>query len=156
MTRYDLLVRKVRAEFPELAIVPRKGTWLGLFFGLMTKLTGANYDHMVTTIGSTIYVGDSWANRTDDGKYKTLRHELIHIRQFHGWPFGYHWPRINHALFSIFYLLVLPALWTYRARFEREAYTQTLLVDRELHGPISDLDMELNAEAMVLRFTGPQ
>lgn len=135
--RFEVLSQLTKREFPRFSIRDRSSTWLRLFMGNSTA----------TTIGSTVYTDPSiWADLTSDQRYKVLRHEKVHIRQFNRWPFGrWAWP-LNHVLVALCYLFVLPMVWTLRARFEREAYVQSLMVDFELDGRISDARMEENAE----------
>jgi hypothetical protein len=127
---------------------------LAPIFWLLSKITRRDYSGFNTTIFSTMYVGPDWATDSSTSRYKSLRHEMKHIDQFHRWPLGrWAWP-VNHLLTSIAYLLILPVLWTLRARFEREGYTQTLLVEYELNGPFSDARMEDNARWMADTFGG--
>lgn len=155
MGYYEAMLRRIRTEFPKFKVVNRDDTWLRHPFRLLRKVTKSDYFNFVTTIGQTVYVGPGWKDRPDISKYKVLRHELVHLRQFRVFPFGASWRYLNLTLFAFFYLFVLPAFWTYRARFEREAYAQTLLVQYELEGAISDRDMGENTKRMVRIFTGP-
>jgi len=154
MDRYTVLSSQVRAAFPRFRVVRRQDSWLAPVFWLLGKLTGMNYAGFTTTIFSTMYVGSDWDAISSNAKYGTLRHELQHIRQFHRWPLGaWAWP-INHGLMTLAYLLLWPVLWTFRAKFERAGYAQTLLVEFELHGPFSDLRMEENARWLAETFGG--
>jgi hypothetical protein len=154
INRFELLRRQTAAEFPRFNIRQRRKSWLRPIFWMLEKVTGRVYSSFTTTIGSTMYVGDNWDQKSTNSKYSTLRHEKKHIEQLHRWPLGrWAWP-VNHVLFSICYLLVLPVLWTFRARFEREAYTETLLVQYELSGRISDERMEENAAWLAKIFGG--
>ena len=155
MNRYEAIIQRICSEFPAFKIVERDKSWLRLPFRLLSKVTKTDYFNFVTTIGSTIYVGPGWNERSDNDRYRVLRHELIHIRQFHNWPFGRRLSWLNHAFFSFAYLFILPFLWTFRAKFEREAYTQTLLVQFELGGTITDPEIDRNTERMVRTFSGP-
>lgn len=145
INRFEILRRQTRAEFPRFTIKQRQRSWLRPVFWLLEKLTGRSYSTFTTTIASTVYVGDAWDDHSNDGKYAILRHEKVHIEQVHRWPLGRRlWP-VNHIIFMLGYLLLLPVLWTLRAHFERAGYTQTLLVQFELNGKISDYQMERNA-----------
>ena len=62
---------------------------------------------------------------------------------------------MNGILFAVCYLMVLPFFWTFRAKFEREAYTQSMLVQFELGGSLTEPEMSANAEKMVQTFCGP-
>jgi hypothetical protein len=154
VNRFEILRRQMRAEFPRFTIKPRRSSWLRPVFWLLSKLTGQNASAVTTTVGSTVYVSDAWDDHSNDGKYAILRHEKVHVAQAHCWPLGRRlWP-VNHVLFGLSYLLILPILWTLRARFERAGYTQTLLVQFELYGKISDHQMERNAVWLAEVFGG--
>ena len=76
---------------------------------------------VATTIGKTIYLADSeWG--TDSGA-DTLRHELVHVRDFKKWS----------VLFLISYALVLPAVFSLRAVWEWRGYRETLRALWEEH-----------------------
>lgn len=131
MNRFETLWPRVVQEIPGARIVKRSDFWL-------TRWMGKRYDNFTTTIWRTCYVSSQWDTRSSDDRYKTLRHELQHLRQFRNWPFKslgrrYLWP-INAVIMSLCYLLVLPVFWTLRAKFERAGYEQTLLVEYELGG----------------------
>lgn len=154
INRFELLRQQTAAEFPRFRIRARNKSWLRLIFWLLAKITRKNFSSFTTTIGSTMYVGTDWDTMGSNEKYIILRHEKKHIDQFHRWPLGrWAWP-VNHVLMGLCYLLVLPAIFTLRARFEREAYTQTLLVQFELKGKISDGQMERNAAWLAEMFGG--
>lgn len=140
--RYQILANRTRKEFPRFNTKKRDSSWLRPIFWVLKKITRQDYKTFTTTIFSTMYVGPSWEEKSQDEKYKTLRHEKKHIRQFHCFPLGrWAWP-INHLLMALCYLLFLPVILTMRAKFEREGYTQSLLVHYELNGPFSDREME--------------
>jgi hypothetical protein len=140
--RYQILAGKTRKEYPRFNVKKRDSSWLRFPFWVLKKITRNDYRTFTTTIFSTMYVGETWERKTQNEKYKTLRHEKKHIRQFHCFPFGrWAWP-INHLIMALLYLLVLPIILTFRAKFEREGYTQSMLVHYELEGPFSDEDME--------------
>lgn len=145
MSKYEELLKRTCQEFPGFRVVERDKSWLRPVFWLLGKITRRDYSGFTTTIGLNMYVGSTWNKRSEIRKYKTLRHELVHVRQFVSWPLGrWAWP-INHFLMAFCYLFILPVFWTLRAKFEREAYTQTLLFDYEEHGTITDERMEENA-----------
>lgn len=152
--RFEVLSALVRRRFPRFRVKNRDKTWLGLVFRLLSKVTRQDYSSFTTTIFSTIYVGSDWDLSTSDEKYQTLRHEMIHIEQFHRFPLGpWAWP-VNHLLMIVCYTLLLPLVWTFRARFERAGYEQTLLVEHELRGPVSQSRMEHNARWIAETFGG--
>jgi hypothetical protein len=86
----------------------------------------AYLDRYVTTFWSTVYVTPDWEARAIEDRWATLRHELVHVRQFERWG----------VLMAIAYLLLpLPiGLAWFRMRFEREAYEETLRAWHQLGG----------------------
>jgi hypothetical protein len=155
INRYEILAGKTKREFPRFSVKERSKTWLGRLFGLLQRVTRQSYAEFTTTIFSTMYVGDNWSSMTSDEKYQLLRHEKKHIEQFHRWPFGPRLWLLNHVVMAFCYLFVLPVLWTLRAKFEREGYTQTLLVQYELSGHFTEAQMERNAVWLANTFGGP-
>jgi hypothetical protein len=154
INRYQILAAKTKNDYPRFNVKPRRSSWLGPVFWLLAKITGRDYGTFTTTIFSTMYVGETWEKKSSDDRYRTLRHEKMHIRQFHSFPFGrWAWP-VNHLITAICYLIVLPARWTMRARFEREGYTQSLLSKYELEGALSAMQMEKNARWIAETFGG--
>lgn len=152
--RYQTLARRTKAQFPRFNQRPRDESWLKPIFWLLAKITGTDYSTFHTTIFSTMYTGPRWEQMSDFQKYKLLRHEKVHIEQAHCFPLGRRlWP-VNHLLWAICYLLLLPFGWTFRSYFERQGYTQTLLVDYEVNGVIGERDMEDNARWMAQTFGG--
>lgn len=119
-----------------------KALWALTFGGQRTYLS-----HYVTTLGHTIYVPDDFDAWPPDRAWQTLRHELVHVRQFerYGW-----------VLMILFYgILPLPAgLAFFRARLEWEAYTETLRAIAESEGLEAARDPALHAQ-IIERFTGP-
>lgn len=149
---YDELAKKTKEEYPRFNTRPRDKSWLRIPFGILRIFTGQSYKTFHTTVFSTLYTGPRWEKMTDKEKYKLLRHEREHIRQFHCWPLGrWAWP-LNHILMSLCYMLVLPILWTLRAKFEREGYLQTMLTEYELYGEFDERKMESWARWMAETF----
>lgn len=152
--RYQELHARVKSQYPRFSVTPRDSSWLMPIFWVLKKVTRQDYKTFTTTVFSTMYVGPSWEKKSSDEKYKTLRHELIHIRQFHEFPLPrWLWP-VNHLLMALCYLLVLPVVLTMRAKFEREGYTQSMLVHYEFEGPFSDREMESWARWLAGTFGG--
>lgn len=152
--RFAVLSVQTKTKYPRFSVKERAKSWLAPIFWILQKVTRMDYSSFTTTIFSTMYVGSDWGSSSSNSKYKTLRHEMKHIRQFHCWPLGrWAWP-VNHVLMGLAYLLLLPVLLTFRAMFEREGYTQTLLVEYELNGPFTDTRMEENARWLANTFGG--
>jgi hypothetical protein len=79
----------------------------------------------VTTIGQTIYVTPDWDDRPLADRYATLRHEVVHIKQFRRYGL------IPMAIAYLLFPLPLGLAWC-RMRLEREAYEETIRVHHEL------------------------
>jgi len=153
-SHYEILCDRIVEEFPRFKIRERDRSWLLPLFWILSKISSQDYSRYATTVFSTVYVGSKWGFMSDREKYVVLRHELIHIRQFHRFPFGRQLWLLNYLLMPFCYLLLLPFVWTMRAGFEREGYTQTLLACYELDGTISDTQMEHRARWMAMVFGG--
>jgi hypothetical protein len=84
-------------------------------------------DSYQTTIGKTVYVTRDWDEWSADDRYVTLRHEAVHLRQFRRWTL---------PVMALLYLFVpLPmGLAYFRARFEWEAYAETIRATDEVFG----------------------
>lgn len=149
---FDALAIQTKKTFPRFRIVERDRSWLRPIFWCLEKITRRSYAGFTTTVFSTMYVGSTWQRKTEVAKYRTLRHEKIHIHQFYEWPFGRRFWLVNHLLTALCYLFVLPVFWTLRSKFEREGYTQTLLVEYELEGKFDDDRLEENAQWLAKTF----
>jgi hypothetical protein len=146
------LMAELRGEFPRFRIVKKGADRLSraidvalkvLSFGRMrTYLTEYR-----TVIGDTLYVPDDWDDEPPADRAICLRHERVHLRQRRRWTM---------PLFAAAYLLFpLPVGLAYcRARFEWEAYRETLRATFELKGAAAVRDPLLRAR-MIERFAGP-
>jgi hypothetical protein len=87
---------------------------------------------------------DAWP---PDEAWEVLRHELVHVAQFERW---------GAVLMTLLYgFLPLPAgLAWFRARFEWEAYRETLRCIAEASGLEAARDPALHRQ-IIRRFTGP-
>jgi hypothetical protein len=95
-------------------------------------------------IGDTLYVPDSWHTMSDVARVILLRHERVHLRQRR---------RYGMVPFALLYLIPFFPLGLayFRARFEWEAYRETLLASAELRGLDALRDAALRSE-IVRRF----
>ena len=98
-----------------------------------------------TTIGTTIYVPDTWARMSDEARSIILRHERVHLWQ--GAEYGWLW-------FSVLFLFCWPTIRTKRAEFEREAYEESLRAMAEYYG-VSHIKQHSVREWLIRTFTGP-
>ena len=159
--RYTTLLDRVKLEIPGVRVILHKNSrCIRAIYALIRVFSkGFDSSHYTTTIGKRMYVPDDWYNRSPRLRYEVLRHELVHMRQFRRWPFRFFdlpvLRLVNFLTVSFCYLLVLPTKRTMRAKFEREAYTQTLLVRYEIYGPYTlDIAMRLTSK-MARVFGGP-
>jgi hypothetical protein len=137
------LAEKLGDEFPRFRLVAKEesGFMRRLYrLGLMRFWNRRFLDVYTTTIGYTVYMPAS-VRRDPVGGVRVLRHERIHILQFQRHPI---W-------FPLSYLLVLPLGITWRARWEMEAYVESMRVEMEETGAIADHTLDFIQE----RFTGP-
>lgn len=99
-------------------------------------------DYTTVMLGRVYFPSRAWRQRVEPAQlYATLRHEAVHLRDMRRFP----------LLFQLSYLFLLPAGLTARAWWEWRAYAETLRVELELRGEISDELLDFVAE----RFTGP-
>jgi hypothetical protein len=151
-SRYDALVTALRAEFPRLRIIrkDRSRFQRAIHYALVVLTFGGMrryLDGYQTTIGSTIYVTADWDDRPDDARYVTLRHEAVHLRQFRKYTLP--------GMALLYVLLPLPVgLAWFRARFEKEAYAETIRAQADVYGP--DYPRSTDARrAIIDQFVGP-
>lgn len=131
VSRYHVLWERLQKELPGIRTVPRKSNWLFKHFP-------KKFDNFGTTINNTLYLPMNWDTRSEASKYRHIRHEVVHFRQFRRWPFAFlgkfkRLRYINTILFSLTYLLLpLPVFWTARSLFERKSYEQSLATAVEI------------------------
>jgi hypothetical protein len=147
----DALLREISAEFPGFRIVHKADSALSAAIDRALRLVtlGAQsrfMTHYHTVIGDTLYVCDAWRSMSDVARVILLRHERVHLRQRR---------RYGFLPFAALYLLPFFPLGLayFRARFEWEAYEETLRATAELRG-LGALDSALRRE-LVRRFVGP-
>ena len=150
MKIYLDMVEETKEEFKGFKVVPKSESLLmkainvfliAITFGQMRTFMTRFH----TTVGTTVYVTPSWDKQTDASRIITLRHERVHMRQAR---------RYTRPVFSFLYLFALPSIWTFRAKFEAEAYEETMRAAVEFHGTGS-LDDKLKA-SIVKHFTSAE
>jgi hypothetical protein len=149
--RSGACLREIHAEFPAFRIVAKQGNAFSLAIDAALRLItlGAQRHYMTryhTVIGDTLYVPESWRTMSDVARVILLRHERVHLRQRR---------RYGFVPFAVLYLLPFFPLGLayFRARFEWEAYRETLRASAELRGLEALRDAALRAE-IVRRFVG--
>lgn len=132
MDRYQALIAALEAEIPGFRIVrkDRSRFQRAIHYALVAVTLGRMRDYLdsfQTTIGRTVYVTPDWDELPEDRRYVTMRHEAVHLRQFR---------RLTLPVMAVLYLLVpLPiGLAYFRARFEKEAYAETIRAAAEVWG----------------------
>lgn len=130
-TSYADLLDDLRKEFPSFKLVAKRDSLLmKLIAGFLFLITlGMQREFMteyITTIGCCVYVPPRWYEDSYVNRMIVLRHERIHMRQKQ---------RYGMLLFSLMYLfLPLPGGFAYfRAKFEMEAYEETIKATLELY-----------------------
>jgi hypothetical protein len=142
-------IREIQREFPAFGIVPKRGNAFSLAIDVALRVItfGAQRHYMTryhTVIGDTLYVPESWSTMSDVARVILLRHERVHLRQRR---------RYGFVPFALLYLLPFFPLGLafFRARFEWEAYRETLRATAELRGFTACRDSALRVE-IVRRF----
>ena len=152
MDRYDALVAALTAEIPGFRIVRKDQSALhrAIDVALRIATLGRMRDYLgsyQTTIGRTVYVTADWDELDRAKRYVTLRHEAVHLRQFR---------KLTVPVMAILYVLLpLPmGLAYFRARFEQEAYAETIRAAAEVWG--AHVPRSPSYRAYVIdQFTGP-
>jgi hypothetical protein len=150
--RLAALLDEMAVEFPGFRIVAKASSPMqrAIHWALVVLTLGQNrayLDGYHTTIGKRIYVTDSWESMSRDQRWLLLRHERVHLSQFR---------RYTLVGMALLYLIVpLPfGLAYYRARFEREAYAETVRATAELHGAAHVREPAFR-DRILNQFTGP-
>jgi hypothetical protein len=150
---YEATLQAIQDEFPGFRIERKSDSRLmsvlaALHF-LATLGQRTFMDTFTTVLGDTVYVPRSW----DDGrkgyldKAVTLRHEAVHLRQRR-----HHGTVVFFLLYTFPYFPMFFAKW--RARFEQEAYEETLRATAELAGAQYVMRKDLR-DRIIGHFTGP-
>ena len=128
---YNELLVEIRKEFPTFKMLWKEDSRLMKFIaGFMRLITFGKQctfqTKYITTIGCAVYVPDSWRETSDINRMITLRHERVHMRQRR---------RLTMPLYAFLYLFFpLPGgLAYFRAKFEMEAYEETIRAVVELY-----------------------
>lgn len=149
--RYASLVRALEDEIPGFRIVRKDRSRLqrAIHVALAVVTFGGMRSYMdgyQTTIRRTIYVTADWDDRDPLDRYVTLRHEAVHLRQFRRWTLP------GMALLYVLLPLPMGLAWC-RARFEQEAYAESIRAAAEVWGRHAPRDPAFRAR-IVEQFTG--
>lgn len=150
--RYRRLIEEIHREFPRFRLVrkDRSRFQKAIHYGLCAITLGGMRSYLSsyqTTIGYTIYVTADWDQRDPRERYVTMRHERIHLRQFR---------RYTVLGMAVLYLLIpLPmGLAYFRARFEQEAYAESIRSAAAVYG-LDHVSAGEFREHIVAQFLGP-
>lgn len=131
--KFEVFLNAKQKEIPKLKVI-YNSKLTAFIFKVLSFFTNKRYTTFVMTLGRTIHFPYFYVLWSDVEKYIYLRHEIMHVRRFYNWPFSHYlWP-INYFINAFLYLFCFPVFLTYRAKFEREGYVQTILTDYELNG----------------------
>ncbi len=130
--RYEALVAALTDEIPKFRVIRKDRSRLhrAIHQVLVVVTFGRMRDYLdsyQTTIGRTVYVTADWDAWTDEHRYVTLRHEAIHLRQFRRYT------TVGMALLYVLVPLPMGLAW-FRARFEKEAYAESIRAAAEVWG----------------------
>lgn len=145
-------IEETKREFPNFKLVKKSESTLMkainvflliISFGTLRQFMTA----FTTTLGTTVYITDSWDTWGETTKVILLRHERVHMRQAKRW---------TRPLFSFLYLFVfLPGgLAFFRTKFEKEAYEETIAAALEYRGRAAVEDPAFR-DKIIQNFTGP-
>lgn len=151
---YSDTLYEIREEFPAFQVVWKEDSWLMRFLAWFLRYLTLGRQRTfqtayITTIGCKVYVPADWRTLSDIAKTIVLRHERVHMRQRR---------RYGMVLFSFLYLLFpLPGgLAYFRAKFEMEAYEETIRSTVELYPNGAALVLKPEAKKqMIENFIGP-
>lgn len=142
MAKYEDLLAEVRRKYPKYTVKLRHESFFTRYWG----------PHFSTTIGNTTYVPETFGTQSDESRWALIRHEATHTDQIHTWPLGPKVPWLNYLIFGFCYLLVLPVLFTFRSKFEREGYTETLIALGSLNQLATPEAIEAEAQRVAGEF----
>jgi len=130
VSRFDDIVAELRREFRTFRLVPKERSLLmrAIYRGLLMPLWCPDFMGSFTTVlVSRVYMPADLIG-TDEG-YGVLRHERVHMRDCF---------RTGVVPFVLSYLLLLPAVLTLRSVWEMRGYAETMRVELEREGHVSD------------------
>lgn len=129
---YGHTLKELKKEFPLFVIRYKSRSPLMKAVALLLKILSGGRSStfltdFVTTVGSTLYVPNSWMGLKAEDRVVILRHERIHMRQQR---------RLGLLRFFFTYFVwPFPVLFAKGRRdLEREAYEETLRTDHYFYG----------------------
>lgn len=135
MSKFYVFASKLKVLYPKFGVAVKENSklmkFLFLFIGIFNKSWMSNF---TMTIGYTVYMPKALVG--SDAGYRVLRHEAMHIADYHKWK----------ILFGLSYLLLLPTVLTFRAYWEFRGYRESMVVEAEDFGYISDSTIDVITE----------
>ena len=147
-TELTVLRRDIEREFPTFVMISKRDSLLmravGFFllvlsFGKMKQFM----TNFTTTIGDTVYTPTDWETFSPRSQTIILRHERVHMRQARKYT------RFWFSFLYLFMFFPIGLAW-YRAKFEMEAYTESLRAYREYGIDITQPDIKAS---ILMHFT---
>lgn len=136
--------RELADELPGLRVAYKDESRSQALVGALLRPFNSRYMTDYTTVfgGTVWFPSRQWRGAVGPRAiYETLRHEAVHLRDM----------RRFWGFFHISYVLLLPAVFTFRAWWEWRAYAESLRVSLELDGRIDDSQLRFIED----RFVGP-
>jgi hypothetical protein len=143
--------RDLEKEFPTFVLIPKSESFFMRLIGFLLKVLtfgkmNSFMDSFTTTIGFTVYTPAKWETYSPMSQAVTLRHERVHMRQQKKYS------RIVFGFLYLFVVLPIGLAW-YRAKFEMEAYEESLRAYQEYGADITGPALR---ESIVGHFTTAQ
>ncbi len=138
------LEARLAHELPRFGLRYKDESRLQRLIGAAVRPFNARYltDYTTVMFGRVWFPSRAWCERQGAaGVYRILRHEAVHLRDARRWP----------GVFQFSYVFLLPAGLSARAWWEWRAYAETVRVEAEIDGRVSDATLAHIARA----FTGP-
>jgi len=140
---YEVLVNKIKVEFPDFEVIPKlssKLMWACYYLTLMRFWNPHFMTRFITVAFGKVYMPAELIG-TEIGA-DILRHELIHLRDAKRW----------NILFYLSYLLFpLPLVFTMRAYWEFRGYCESIRAECDRYGVVYSESLNY----YVSLFTGP-
>jgi hypothetical protein len=125
--KFDQLAISLRKQFPKFRLKIKEQSELMLFLNFFIKRFNKEWlEYFTMTVGYTVYMPESFIG-TPAG-YEILRHEAVHVKDYHKWK----------ILYCLSYLFLMPVVVTARAFWEFRGYVESMRVEHEASGQISD------------------
>lgn len=137
---YEKLIATIKWYIPEFDILEKQNSWFQKLIGWLLYPFNKTYmTNYYTVMFGKLWVPSGYKNYSYSKLYEILRHEFIHLLD----------KKKYGILFDLSYLFLFPIVITFRAFWELRAYTQTMLVEYEIHNEISETTIDWIIEQFV-------